>query len=77
MCSNSQSNCFGRKFIAPDGTTYDSYEAYCNDPDLDMDLIQVKLWKGQRTPQNDFERALLKELEEGKREGKIFEIYPE
>lgn len=28
------------------------------------------------TPQNDFERALLKDLEEGKREGKLFEIYP-
>jgi len=66
-----------KSFTAPDGTIYDSYKAYCNDPDLDMDLIQVKLWKGERTPQNDFERALLKELEEGKREGKIFEIYPE
>lgn len=60
-------------YTDPDGNVYESYEAYCNDPDL----IQVKLWKGQRTPQNDFERALLKELEEGKREGKIFEIYPE
>ena len=64
-------------YTAPDGTVYDSYEDYCNSPDLDMDLIQVKLWKGQRTPQNDFERALLKELEAGKRDGKIFEIYPE
>ena len=65
-----------KKYIAPDGTVYDSYEAYCNDLDLDMDLIQVKLLKGQRAPQNDFERALLKELEEGRREGKFFEIYP-
>ena len=64
-------------YTDPDGYVYDSYEDYCNSPVLDMDLIHVKLWKGQRTPQNDFERALLKELEAGKREGKIFEIYPE
>ena len=63
-------------YTDPDGNVYESYEAYCNDPDLDLDLVQVKLWKGERTPQNDFERALLKELEEGKREGKVFEIYP-
>ncbi len=66
-----------KPYIDSDGNFYESYDAYCNSPDLDMDLIQVKLWKGQRTPQNDFERALLKELEDGKREGKIFEIYPE
>lgn len=60
-----------------DGNVYESYEAYCNSPDLDMDLIQLKLWQGQRTPQNAFERALLKELERGKKEGRSFEIYPE
>ena len=48
-------------YTDPDGNFYESYEAYCNDPNLDMDLVQVKLWKGERTPQNDFERALLKE----------------
>ena len=45
--------------------------------DLDMDLKQVKLWKDERTPQNDFERRFLKEIEAAKREGKVFEIYPE
>lgn len=44
-----------KKYIDPLGNVYDSYKAYCNDPELDMDL----LWKGERTPQNDFERALL------------------
>ena len=64
-------------FKAPDGTIYPSYEAYCNDPDLDSDIIQCKLWNGQRKPQNDFERKLLKEIEKAKAEGKVFEIYPE
>lgn len=32
-------------YTDPDGNVYESYEAYCNDPDLDMDLIQVKLSK--------------------------------
>lgn len=63
-------------YTDPDGNEYESYEAYCNSPDLDMDLIQVKLWNGQRKPQNVFERSLLKEFEQGKREGKYFEIYP-
>ena len=66
-----------KNFTAPDGTVYESYEAYCNDPGLDMDLIQVKLWKGERTPQNDFERDLLKDIQKAKRQGKIFEIYPD
>lgn len=34
-----------KPYIDPDGNVYESYEAYCNDPDLDMDLVQVKLWK--------------------------------
>ena len=50
---------------------------FCAGTDLDMDLIQVKLWTGERTPQNDFERRFLKEIEAAKRKGKVFEIYPE
>ena len=64
------------KYISPDGFEYDSYEAYCNDPDLDLDLVQSKLTTGERAPQNDFERRLLEEIKEAKRLGKTLEIYP-
>ena len=60
----------------PEGEHYDSYKAYCNSPDLDMDLVQVKLWKGERTPQNDLERKLLVEIEQAKKDGKYLELYP-
>jgi len=65
------------KFKAPDGTLYDSIEDYYNDPLLDTDLIQCYLGNGRRKPQNDFERALLKEIVEAHRQGKVLEIYPE
>lgn len=66
-----------KQFKAPDGTLYNSIEDYYNAPLLDTDLIQCALWRGVRTPQNDFERALLREIEEAKRQGKYLEIYPE
>ncbi len=44
------------QFIAPNGGVYESYEAYCNSPDLDTDIVQSKLWRGERKPQNDFEK---------------------
>ena len=66
-----------KQFKAPDGTLYDSIEDYYNDPLLDTDLIQCYLGNGRRKPQNDFERALLKEIEEAHRQGKVLEIYPE
>jgi len=66
-----------KQFKAPDGTLYDSIEDYYNDPLLDTDLIQCYLGNGRRKPQNDFERALLKEIEETHRQGKVLEIYPE
>lgn len=66
-----------KQFKAPDGTLYDSIEDYYNDPLLDTDLIQCYLGNGRRKPQNDFERALLKEIEEAHRQGKVLEIYSE
>ena len=66
-----------KKYRAPDGTLYDSYEAYVNAPDLDMDIIQSLLWRGKRTPQNEFERELKKSLDEDKKKGKYSEYYPE
>lgn len=51
-------------YIAPDGNVYESYEAYCNSPDLDFHTIMLKLHNGIRKPQNVFERGLLKEMQE-------------
>lgn len=51
-------------YTDPDGNVYESYEAYCNSPDLDDYTIMLKLHAGSRTPQNDYERALLKEMRE-------------
>ena len=64
------------KYISPDGFEFDSYEDCCNDPDLDLDLVQFKLTTGERKPQNDFERRLLEMIKEAKRLGKTLEIYP-
>ncbi len=65
------------KYRAPDGTFYDSYEDYVNAPDLDLDIIQSKLWRGERKPKNDFERNLLKEIKEAQKKGVYLEYYPE
>jgi len=51
-----------RMYEAPDGLLYASYEAYCNDPDLDDHTVMLKLHAGSRTPQNDYERHLLQEM---------------
>ena len=47
-----------------DGNVYESYDAYCNSPDLDEYTVMLKLWSGSRIPQNDHERILLAQLEE-------------
>ena len=64
-------------YIAPDGREYQSYAAYCNDPDLDTDIIQSMLRSGKRTPQNEVEKELLQEIENAKCQGKYLEYYPE
>ncbi|WP_133583354.1 hypothetical protein [Sphingobacterium yanglingense] len=45
-----------------------------NDPNLDPDIIGVLLERGQRTPQNDHERSLLKEINEMKAKGLSIEF---
>ena len=44
------------------GIVYESYETYCNSPDLDDYAILLKLHAGSRTPQSDYERRLLEEM---------------
>ncbi len=52
------------QYTDPDGNVYESYEAYCNSPDLDAYVVMLKLHAGVRKPQNDWERSLLKEMQE-------------
>ena len=61
-------------FKDPLGNTYASYEEYVNSPNLDMGLIWLKLWSGERTPQNDEERHIKMELAEMDRKGIIPEF---
>lgn len=56
-------------FTDSEGNVYESYEAYCNSPDLDDYTVMLKLHSGSRKPQNDYERRLLEELE--RKEGVI------
>ena len=58
-------------YIDPEGDVFESYEAYCNLPDLDDYTVMLKLWAGSRIPHNDFERRLLAELEEIRESGGI------
>ena len=66
-----------KEYVAPDGTVYKSYEEYVNSPDLDLDLVQLKLYQRQRKPQNDSEERLLSEIKKAEKEGKYLELYPE
>lgn len=61
-------------YTSNDGIEYASYEAYCNSADLDPDIIGVMLATGRRTPQNEYEKQLLEEIEQMKREGKGIEF---
>ncbi len=56
------------------GNTYESYKEYVNSPDLDRDLVAIKLWKGERTPQNAEERRIKKELDAMKAKGQVPEF---
>ncbi|MDO4757868.1 MAG: hypothetical protein Q4A18_01240 [Rikenellaceae bacterium] len=61
-------------YISNDGIEYESYEAYCNSDDLDLDIVGVMLATGRRTPQNEYEKELLAEIEQMKKEGKGIEF---
>lgn len=61
--------------VYPNGREYESPQDYYNDKDHDLDIIATLLWRGDRTPQNDNERELKKELDEIKASGKGLELY--
>ena len=57
-------------YIDVDGNAYESQEAFYNSPDLDSYRVMLYLHSGARTPQNDFERSLLKEMRDIEVSGK-------
>lgn len=59
------------KYVDSDGFEYESYEAYCNSPDLDLYSVMLYLWSGKRTPQNETERNIKEELEDIRNRGEI------
>lgn len=61
-------------YVSNDGIEYESYEVYCHSMDLDPDIVGVMLATGRRTPQNEYERRLLAEIEQMKKEGKGIEF---
>lgn len=69
---NRQANT--RPYIDADGKVYDSYETYCNSPDLEPYSVMLFLHSGARTSQNDHERHLLNEMREIERNGGIVDL---
>lgn len=61
-------------YIDPDGNVYESYDAYCNSPDLDDYTIMLKLHAGSRLPQNEWERNLLEEMKEIEAKGELIDF---
>ena len=61
-------------YIDTEGRKYKNYEEYVNSRDLDLDLIYAKLWNGERTPQNEREKEIKKELDEMKSLGMKLEL---
>lgn len=60
-------------YIDVDGKKYKSYEDYVNSPDLDPEVIYIKLAAGVRTPQNEYEINLKTEMDEIRAKGQIIE----
>lgn len=61
-------------YIDAEGHKYKSYEEYVNSQNLDLDLVYSKLWSGERTPQNEREKEIKKELDEMKSNGGKMEL---
>ncbi len=61
-------------YMDAEGHKYNSYKEFVNSPNLDLDLIYSKLWAGERTPQNEREEEIKKELDEMKSQGKKLQL---
>ena len=57
-----------------DGNVYESKDAFYNSPDLDDYRVMLYLHAGTRKPQNDWERGLLKEMQEIEASGKQIDV---
>lgn len=66
----------GNTWVDWSGKVYNSREEYVNAPAemADADLVGVWLWTGERTPQNEYERRLLAEIEQMKKDGVAIEF---
>lgn len=45
-----------------------------NSNNLDSDIIALKLWRGAREPQDEWERKMKAEFDEMKKQGKVPDI---
>ena len=62
-------------FKDPDtGKVYKDYHEYFNSDDLEVGVIALKLQSGERTPKNEDEREILKEIRELEAQGKFVDI---
>ena len=60
-----------KPYTDSDGNVYESRDAYLISPDLDTYEVMLFLHAGTRTPQNDFERHLLKEMRDIEARGEM------
>lgn len=51
-------------YIDVNGNKYKSYEDYVNSPDLDPEVIYIRLAAGVKTPQNEYEMKLKSQMDE-------------
>ena len=66
----------GHTWVDWSGKVYKSREEYVNAPAemVDADLVGVWLCTGERTPQDEYEKTLLAEIEQMKKDGKGIEF---
>ena len=60
---------FDKPYIDSNGKKWNTYQEYCNSPDLDNDIIGVLLARHRRQPQNDYEKNLQEECDRYKAGG--------
>ena len=63
-----------RPYTDVDGNVYEFRDAFYNSPDLDSYRVMLYLHSGARTPQNDYERSLLREMQEIEATGKLIDF---